>query len=102
MAATLIMAAVWSPDNWTMGIELNGSSLTNSRLTVSLAYCYRTGSLRHKVLVSVLNTGQSGLGNGSVVGLLVVFDNSNHLVGSSILTGEEEFDGLGRLSGKTF
>lgn len=59
-------------------------------------------NLRNKVLVTVLDTRKSGLGNSSVVGLLVVLDNRNHLVGSSILTGEEELDTLGGLGGETF
>jgi len=76
---------------------LNGSNLTNSRLDISLTHCNRI-SLRDKVLVSILYTGQSGLGDGSVVCLFVVLDNSNHLVGSTVFASEQELDVLGRLS----
>ena len=54
-------------------------------------------SLRDKVLVTILNTGQSRFGNSSIVGLFVVLDNSNHLVGSTIFTSQEELDVFGRL-----
>jgi len=55
-------------------------------------------SLRDKVLVSILYTGQSRLGDGSVVSLFVVLDNSNHLVGGTVFTSEQELDVFGRLS----
>jgi hypothetical protein len=48
-----------------------------------------------------LYTRESGLGDGSVVGLFIVFDNRNHLVGGTVLAGQEELDAIGWLDGES-
>ena len=61
-------------------------------------YLWRaSNSLRNKVLVTILHTGQSRFGNSSIVSLFVVLGNSYHLVGSTIFTSQEELDIFGRL-----
>jgi hypothetical protein len=82
-------------------MELKGINLTNSRLVISKDRDRRRENSRNKVLVTILYARKSGLGNGSVVGRLVVFDNRNHLVGSTVLAGQEELDAIGWLDGES-